>query len=161
MAGFWQAFTWPDAECIRPFWRPEASYWYVIVGYQEELFKAPLRREKITEAEADRGGRAKVELLRSWRHSGFRVDSSRRIPQGDRKALERLLQHFERAPVSLSQLEYLYDGRVLYRGNFHPSLRRDGPAGLGSRVPGPARGTRRLTFRVQDPFLRGLVDNDP
>ena len=76
-------------------------------------------------------------------------------------ALESLLQYFERAPVALSRLEYLDDGRVLYRGNFHPSLRRDGPAGLGSRVPGPARGTRRLTFRVPDLFLRGLVDNDP
>jgi len=30
------------------------------------------------------------------------VDSSRRIPQGDRKALESLLQYFERAPVALS-----------------------------------------------------------
>ena len=33
--------------------------------------------------------------------------------------------YFERAPVALSRLEYLDDGRVLYRGNFHPSLRRD------------------------------------
>ena len=85
--------------------------------FREELFKVLLRREKITEE--------RVELLRSWRHSGFRVDSSRRIPQGDRNALESLLQYFERAPVALSRLEYLDDGRVLYRGNFHPSLRRD------------------------------------
>ena len=85
--------------------------------FREEIFKVLLRREKITEE--------RVRLLRSWRHSGFRVDSSRRIPQGDRKALESLLQYFERAPVALSRLEYLDDGRVLYRGNFHPSLRRD------------------------------------
>ena len=30
-----------------------------------------------------------------------------------------------RAPVSLARLEYRPDGRVLYRGNYHPSLRRD------------------------------------
>ena len=85
--------------------------------FREELFKVLLKREKITPE--------RVELLRSWRHSGFRVDSSRGIPQGDRNALESLLQYFERAPVALSRLEYLDDGRVLYRGNFHPSLRRD------------------------------------
>jgi hypothetical protein len=67
----------------------------------------------------------RADLLLPWRHSGFRVDSSRRIPRGDRNALESLLQYFERAPVALSRLEYLDDGRVLYRGNFHPSLRRD------------------------------------
>ena len=85
--------------------------------FRSELFKMLLKREKITQERAD--------LLLSWRHSGFRVNSSRRIPQGDRKALESLLQYFERAPVALTRLQYLDDGRVLYPGNFHPSLRRD------------------------------------
>src|SRR2546426_12753894 len=31
----------------------------------------------------------------------------------------------ERAPVALTRLEYLPDGRVLYKGNYHPSLGRD------------------------------------
>jgi hypothetical protein len=85
--------------------------------FRAELFKVLLKREKITEE--------RVDLLRSWRHSGFHVDSSRRIPQADRKALESLLQYFKRATVALSRLEYLDDGRAVYRGNFHPSLRRD------------------------------------
>jgi hypothetical protein len=85
--------------------------------FREEVFKVLLRREKITPE--------RVELLRSWRHSGFRIDASRRVERGERKALERLLEYFERPPVSLSRLEYLPDGRVLYRGNFHPSLGRD------------------------------------
>ena len=76
-----------------------------------------MKREKITPE--------RVEILRSSCHSGFRVDSSRRIPEVDRNALEGLLQHFERAPVALTRLQYLDDGRVLYPGNFHPSLRRD------------------------------------
>ena len=46
----------------------------------------------------------------------------------------------ERAPVALTRLEYLPDGRVLYKGNYHPSLGRDyqlvsGTEFLGMLVP--------------------------
>ncbi len=86
--------------------------------FRQELFKALLKKEKITEE--------RITLLRSWKHSGFRVHSDRRLAQGDRQELESLLQYFERAPVSLQRLEYLDDGRVLYRGTrFHPGLGRD------------------------------------
>jgi hypothetical protein len=43
----------------------------------------------------------------------------------DREGLQSLLEYMERAPVSLERLSYLPDGRVLYRGNFHPGLRTD------------------------------------
>ncbi len=86
--------------------------------FREELFKALLKKEQITEE--------RIALLRSWKYSGFRVHSDRRLAQGDRQELESLLQYFERAPVSLQRLEYLDDGRVLYRGTrFHPGLGRD------------------------------------
>jgi hypothetical protein len=86
--------------------------------FREEIFKALIKKEKITPE--------RIALLRSWRYSGFRVHSDRRLAQGDRQALEALLQYFERAPVSLKRLEYLDDGRVLYRGTrFHPGLGRD------------------------------------
>lgn len=81
------------------------------------MFRFFLKKEKITPE--------RVELLRSWRHSGFNVSSDRRIPQGERLELERLLQYMERPPVSLERLEYQSDGRVLYRGKFNPSLQRD------------------------------------
>lgn len=66
-----------------------------------------------------------MDLLRSWRHSGFNVDASRRVAEGDRSELESVLQYIDRPPVSLKRLEYREDGRVLYRGNHLPSLGRD------------------------------------
>jgi len=86
--------------------------------FREEFFKVLLKREKITEE--------RVALLRSWRRSGFRVHSDRRVAQGERQELESLLQYFERPPVSLQRLELQDDGRVLYKGTrFHPGLGRD------------------------------------
>jgi len=60
----------------------------------------------------------RVELLRSWRHSGFGVDASRRVAKGERDELESVLQYIDRPAVSLKRLEYRSDGRALYRGNF-------------------------------------------
>ncbi len=41
--------------------------------FREELFKLLLKKEKITPE--------RIELLRSWRHSGFNVSSDRRNPR--------------------------------------------------------------------------------
>ena len=43
-----------------------------------------LKKDKITEE--------RVELLKSWEHSGFRVHADRRIAGGQRQELEALLQ---------------------------------------------------------------------
>jgi len=67
----------------------------------------------------------RAELLRGWVHSGFAVNSDRRVEPEDREGLQSLLEYMERAPVSLERLSYLPDGRVLHRGNFHPGLRTD------------------------------------
>jgi len=88
----------------------------------EEIFRAKtlglmVERGKITGERAD--------LLRSWRHSGFQVDASRRVEAGDRPGLASLLEYMERAPVSLDRLEVRSDGLVLYRGNYHPGLGTD------------------------------------
>jgi hypothetical protein len=85
--------------------------------FRDEVFRAFLKCDAITEE--------RIELLRSWRHSGFGVDASRRMAQGDRDNLESVLQYIDRPPVSLKRLEYRDDGRVLYRGNFVPALGRD------------------------------------
>jgi len=101
--------------------------------FREELFKVLLKKERITEE--------RILLLRSWKHSGFRVHSERRVAQGERQELESLLQYFERPPVSLQRLEVQDDGRVLYKGTrFHPGLGRDhqllsGLEFLAMRVP--------------------------
>ncbi len=88
----------------------------------EELFRQRtlqmmLKREKITAERA--------ELLRGWVHSGFAVNSERRVDSADQKGLESILQYMERAPVSIERLTYRPDSKVLYRGNFHPGLGAD------------------------------------
>ena len=85
--------------------------------FRERTFKMLLEREKITEE--------RIELLRSWHHSGFNLDTSRRIQAGDRESLESLLRYIERPPVSLERFTYREDGRAHYRGKFHPGLGRD------------------------------------
>jgi hypothetical protein len=86
--------------------------------FQEVLFKALLKKERITQE--------RIDLVRSWRHSGFNVDCSRKIQKGDRSAIESSLQYMERPPVSLKRLKYFREeGRVLYTGKFIPSLGTD------------------------------------
>ncbi len=63
-------------------------------------------------------------MLRAWQHSGFQVGASRRLSEGKRQELEKLLQYMLRPPVALNRLSY-EAGNVTYRGNFHPSFGRD------------------------------------
>jgi hypothetical protein len=109
--------------------------------FQELTFKMMLKEKAVTEE--------RVALLQSWQHSGFRIDASRRVAQGNRDELERLLQYFERPPVSLDRLSYFADGRVLYRGGkFHPGLGRDHQLVSG-------------VFRVHYPLLRRHLQHHP
>lgn len=91
--------------------------------FRDEVFRAFLKCEAITEE--------RVELLRSWRHSGFGVDGSRRVAQGDRLELESVLQYIDRPPVSLKRLEYRDDGLQGVRGRMIGNIgrrRRSGAA---------------------------------
>jgi hypothetical protein len=85
--------------------------------FREEVFRVMLKKEAIT---AER-----IELLRSWKHSGFHVNADRRVAAGERRELESVLQYMVRPPVALSRLQYLNDGRILYRGNYNPTLGTD------------------------------------
>jgi hypothetical protein len=83
--------------------------------FRERFFQLMLRRRKVRPET--------VERLRRWEHSGFNVDSSRRLEADDRQGLEGLLSYMERAPVSLRRLTYRSDGLVHYQGTkFHPRL---------------------------------------
>ena len=87
-------------------------------AFRERTLKIMLKREAIT---AER-----VELLQSWKHSGFDLNTTRRVAAGDRQSLETFLQYIERPPVSLRGLTYRPYGMVHYQGNwFHPGLGRD------------------------------------
>lgn len=86
--------------------------------FRERTFQALLKAEATNEE--------RVQMLRSWKNSGFRVDASRRLGAEDRAGLETLLVYMERGPVALERLRYQREeGLVYYRGKFHPSLGRD------------------------------------
>jgi hypothetical protein len=87
--------------------------------FRERFFRMMLRREKVRPET--------VELMRAWEHSGFAVNSDRKIEAYDRKGLEGLLGYMERAPVSRRRLTYRQeDGLVHYQGTrFHPRLGTD------------------------------------
>ena len=85
--------------------------------FEAEVFRFLLRKDLISEE--------RVALVRSWRHSGFHLSAERTIAAGERRELEGVLQYMERPPVSLRRLEYQGDGRVLYRGKYHPGLKTD------------------------------------
>ncbi len=48
----------------------------------------------------------RIELLLSWRRSGFSIDDSVRIPAGEQKGLEDVARYMLRAPVSLSRMRW-------------------------------------------------------
>ena len=60
----------------------------------------------------------RIELLLSWRRSGFSIDNSVRIPAGDQRTLEHVARHMLRAPVSLSRMRWTPgDKEVFYAAN--------------------------------------------
>jgi hypothetical protein len=48
----------------------------------------------------------RVQLLLSWRHTGFSIHNSVVVESEDPAAVERLIRYVMRAPVALDRLEY-------------------------------------------------------
>src|SRR5918996_4695201 len=67
--------------------------------FRHKVFAFLLRKELITPA--------RVELLTSWRHSGFSVHNSVYLAPGDHQAVEALTRYMMRPPVSLARLRLL------------------------------------------------------
>jgi hypothetical protein len=60
----------------------------------------------------------RIELLLSWRHTGFSVDNSVTVYPSDEQGLERLARYMIRSPVSLQRLNYIPETQqVLYQSN--------------------------------------------
>jgi hypothetical protein len=60
----------------------------------------------------------RIELLLSWRRSGFSIDDSVRLLAGDQKGLENVARYMLRAPVSLSRMRWnRSDKEVFYFAN--------------------------------------------
>ena len=63
-----------------------------------------------------RSTHAFIELILSWKHSGFNVDASTRFHSSDRKTAERLARYISKPAIALERLAYDDEaGIVSYR----------------------------------------------
>ncbi len=74
--------------------------------FRHKVFKMLLSKEKITED--------MVDMLLSWRHSGFNVHCGQRIQPGDEQDMENLARYIIRASFSQERGD-LISGSVLGR----------------------------------------------
>ena len=118
---------------------------YVDEGTAERLFRhkvlALLRRRGLLSEE-------RIELLFSWRRSGFSVHNRVYVPPGDGPGLEALVRYMMRPPVSLSRLSFA-------PGSYEVVYARKG----GHDKPEPTEGERidameflaRVLVQIPDP----------
>ena len=76
--------------------------------FRHKVFKMLLSKGKIT--------KELVDMLMSWRHSGFNVYCGQRIQPGDDQAMENLARYIIRASFSQERITYFpEDSKVVYR----------------------------------------------
>jgi hypothetical protein len=76
---------------ISDIWKHRAAEFW-----QERVFRLLLDELKINESV--------VANMRNWRHSGFNVDNSVRIEDGDNAGMQRLIEYIARCPFSLARM---------------------------------------------------------
>jgi hypothetical protein len=89
------------------------------VPYVDESSAERLFRHKVIKLLRDAGllSEKRIELLLSWKHTGFSVRGETHIGPSDRKALETVARYMLRCPVSLARLVWLQDtASVVYKG---------------------------------------------
>jgi ribosomal protein S27E len=115
-----------------PAWDPRA----IRNLFEIEVFRF-LRRKGLL-------SRERMELIRSWPHSGFNVHVSKAIPAGETISLALVARYILRAPLMLSRISYDRD-RVTVRVDPHGSRAREATeldvldfiARLTAQIPGP------------------------
>jgi hypothetical protein len=83
-----------------------ASGEWILVPYVDEAAAQELFRHKVPALLRRRGllSQERIELLLSWRRSGFSVHNRVYVPAGESQGLEALVRYMMRSPVSLSRL---------------------------------------------------------
>jgi hypothetical protein len=94
------------ALCSRGGWNA-AGQW-VPVPYLDHRMAEELFRHHVLRLLKAQGllSDERIELLRSWKSTGFNTDDSVRIPAGERKTLEHVARYMLRSPVSLSRMQW-------------------------------------------------------
>jgi hypothetical protein len=81
---------------------------FVSTTAAERLFR---HRVIVTLRDAELLSEERIELLLSWRHSGFSVHNAVTVAPGDREGIERLARYLLRSPVSLERLRFDEEAR--------------------------------------------------
>jgi hypothetical protein len=106
----------PHAHCLtsRGVWDETGQWWplpYIDTVAAEKLFA-----HKILHLLKNKGllSDERIELLDSFRHSGFSVDASPAVWPQDTQGLERLCRYLLRCPVSLSRMHWTPGSKTLF-----------------------------------------------
>jgi len=68
----------------------------------------------------------RARMLRGWRHSGFNIHRSQRVPPGNREDMERLAQYIIRNPFSVEKMQPNRSGdSIIYRSGMNPKIQRN------------------------------------
>jgi len=124
----------------------EDSSWHplpYVDTHKAELFF----RHKVLHLLRDREliSQERIDLLLSWRHSGFNVHNRTTVYPSDTEGIHKLACYLMRAPVNLSRLRYHPDsGLVLYEPKNHAEL--DDPA-----LTDPLEFLARVLIHVPEP----------
>ncbi len=105
------------------------------VPYLGELAAEKLFRHKVLSFLRSEGliSEERIELLLSWRHTGFSVDCSVRVEPEDDKAAERVARYILRSPLSLERMAVDGD-QVVYRTKDGSGEERFDPLDFLARV---------------------------
>lgn len=106
--------------------------------------------------------RERMDLIRSWPHSGFNVHVSKAIPAGERVSLARLARYKLRAPLMLSRIASDRD-RVTVRVEPHGSRVRKDHRARRARLHRPTHGADtkppRASRALRRPLLKRLASS--
>jgi hypothetical protein len=100
--------------CSRGGWNARGEWVplpYVDTRKAEELFRHRVLRLL---KDKDLLSEERIELLLSWKTSGFSIDESVRIPAGEKRMLEHVVRYMLRSPVSLSRTRWEPGSREVF-----------------------------------------------
>ena len=125
----------PHAHAVVPRGGWVACGEWVPVPYLDALAAERLFRHKVLSFLKQEGllSEERIELLLSWRHSGFSVDMSVKVEPEDENAVERVARYILRPPLSLERLTW--NGQeVRYRGKDRAREERFDPLDFVARL---------------------------
>jgi hypothetical protein len=125
---------------------------WIPVAFVDEHSAELLYRHKVMRLLQDEGllSDERIELLLSWRHTGFSVHNRVRVEPEDQPAVERLARYVMRPPISLERVQWGGEGVVHYRAKGGHD-RRTLPAGDAAEAFDPAEFLARVIMHIPEP----------